>query len=99
MEEQKQGEDKRLSQAMKHFYGKKAKTKEFSGSKAQAMIVKNIDEAELTPRMDPETSMFSGKSELETINEKRHLAQASVPSYLKPTQSFAQRLKQRPSAV
>ena len=38
-------EDTRLSQAMKHFYGKKAKTRDLSNTK-------NIEEVELTPKLD-----------------------------------------------
>ena len=61
-------EDKRLSQAMKHFYGKKAKTREISNS-----LSKNIDEAELTPRLTEKgnTSLYSaGASALGVISEK-----------------------------
>ena len=58
-------EDKRLSSAMKHFYGKKARTREeFSSSK-------NIEEVELTPRLN--MSVFCGGSnkvnKLDVISE------------------------------
>ena len=77
---------------MKHFYGKKAKTREISNS-----LSKNIDEAELTPRLTEKgnTSLYSaGTSALGVISEKTQRTPASVPSYLKPTQSFASRLRQ-----
>ena len=51
---------------MKHFYGKKAKTREISNSK-------NIEEAELTPRLTEKgnTSLYSaGTSALGVISEK-----------------------------
>ena len=53
---------------MKHFYGKKARTREVSNS-----MSKNIEEADLTPRLTEKgnTSLFSaGTSALGVISEK-----------------------------